>query len=1256
MNWTSYHTELQKTLAELYLDTTSAHRIARQAGIDIGLVNFGNNPKNNWYNFIKEADAQGKLSSLVKEAHNEYKTNIPLKKLYDISKRLEPIDDIEIVKPINVKQLPPNFLDRPNDLQAVIDTLLADEGQATTPTRAKSQIGLHGMGGIGKSVLAAAVARHENVQRHFIGGIFWLTLGTKPKIAQLQSDLAEMLDRQRHVFENVNRGQKFLGELLDKRTCLIVLDDVWHADDVRLLLGDIGPSNRILITTRDASIITALGAREHTIGLLSDSQSRKLLALWAGFDEANLPTEAIEVVRQCGNLPLALAICGAMVRDGMSWKYLLDALINANLKFIEHDQLEQRSVMASLEVSVDNLKKTAAECYKELAVFPPDETIPVTSILTMWAHTHKLEKGDCSRLLVDLDRKSLVRKIKVGKTTLIELHDLQHDYLRAVCKNFLKSLHGLILDAYSQKTIERKWSTGPDDGYFFKHLAYHLKNAGKEKDLISLLLDFDWIETKLQNTDVTGLMQDYDHLQHDSEMLDISRAIRLSAHVLSAYPRHLPSQLIGRLKGSQVLSIQSFLKQIPLRVHYPWLRPLTGSLTPPGGPLIENLQGHSDLISALDLSPEGRRALSGSKDKTLKLWDLEIGKELRTLRGHNAPISALALLPDSLKALSGSWDKTLKLWDLETGQELKTLQGHTDRISSIALSSDGRRALSGSNDKTLKLWDLEIGKELRTLRGHNAPISALALLPNSLKALSGSWDKTLKLWDLETGQELKTLQGHTDRISSIALSSDGRRALSGSNDKTLKLWDLEIGKGLRTLRGHNAPISALALLPDSLKALSGSLDNTLKLWDLETGQELKTLQGHTDRISDIEPSPDGRRALSSSWDRTLRLWDLETGQELKTLQGHTDSVIAGALLPKGRQALSASWDKTLRLWDLETGPELRTLQGHFGPVNALTLLPDGLKALSGSDDNTLRLWDLETGQELRTLQGHSGPVNAFVLLPDGFKALSASWDRTLRLWDLETGRELRTLRGHNAPTSAIALLPDSLKALSGSWDNTLKLWDLETGQELRTLQGHSGRVNALALLPDGLKALSGSDDNTLRLWDLETGRELRTLQGHSGPINALALLPDGRQALSGSGDNTLKLWDLETGRELRTLRGHSGPINALALLPDGRQALSGSGDNTLKLWDLETGQELKTLQGHSGPVNVIALSLDGRLALSGSHDNMLKLWNLEAGKMLADFSGDGQINAIDLSKSKMKMVAGESTGRIHILILENCDI
>ncbi|MCX6238648.1 MAG: WD40 repeat domain-containing protein, partial [Bacteroidia bacterium] len=155
---------------------------------------------------------------------------------------------------------------------------------------------------------------------------------------------------------------------------------------------------------------------------------------------------------------------------------------------------------------------------------------------------------------------------------------------------------------------------------------------------------------------------------------------------------------------------------------------------------------------------------------------------------------AVSITPDGKRALSGSEDKTCILWNLETGQAVKTLTGHTSGVNAVSITPDGKRALSGSNDKTCILWDLETGLAVKTLSGHTSWVNAVSITPDGKRALSGSWDNTCILWDLETGLAVKTLSVHTSTVRAVAITPDGKRALSGSWDNTCILWDLETGK------------------------------------------------------------------------------------------------------------------------------------------------------------------------------------------------------------------------------------------------------------------------------------------------------------------------------------------------------------------------------------------------------------------------------------------------------------------------------
>jgi WD40 repeat protein len=260
-----------------------------------------------------------------------------------------------------------------------------------------------------------------------------------------------------------------------------------------------------------------------------------------------------------------------------------------------------------------------------------------------------------------------------------------------------------------------------------------------------------------------------------------------------------------------------------------------------------------------------------------KKWNVETMRELHTFHGHTDAVYGVALSGDGRRAVSASRDHTMKVWDLETGSELRTLQGHKNVVKGVALSGDGQLAVSASWDDTLKVWDVETGRELRTLQGHSDDVNGVALSGDGRRAVSASWDNTLKVWDVEVGLEFRTLQGHTGPVNGVTLSGDGRRAVSASDDRTLKVWDVAAGRELRTLQSHKLAVRSVALSEDGRRAVSASDDRTLKVWDVETGREVHTLHGHKNRVYGVALSGDGRRAVSASEDHTLKVWDMETG-------------------------------------------------------------------------------------------------------------------------------------------------------------------------------------------------------------------------------------------------------------------------------------------------------------------------------------------------------------------------------------------
>jgi hypothetical protein len=189
----------------------------------------------------------------------------------------------------------------------------------------------------------------------------------------------------------------------------------------------------------------------------------------------------------------------------------------------------------------------------------------------------------------------------------------------------------------------------------------------------------------------------------------------------------------------------------------------------------------------LTFSPDSLLLASASADKTIKLWDVKGGQEVRTLAGYNAYLRGVSFSPDGLLLASGSWDG-VKLWDASRGQEGHAVRGHTHHVTSATFSPDGRLLASASGDATVKLWDPKSGREVRTFRGHTDTVWSVTFSPDGQAIASASDDKTVKLWDAKSGEEVRTLR-HNSAVRNVTFSPDGLVVFGRDAFDKVFAWD-----------------------------------------------------------------------------------------------------------------------------------------------------------------------------------------------------------------------------------------------------------------------------------------------------------------------------------------------------------------------------------------------------------------------------------------------------------------------------------
>ena len=470
-------------------------------------------------------------------------------------------------------------------------------------------------------------------------------------------------------------------------------------------------------------------------------------------------------------------------------------------------------------------------------------------------------------------------------------------------------------------------------------------------------------------------------------------------------------------------------------------------------------------VLVLKFSPDGTKLASGSKDKTVRLWDTNTNEELAILQKHTGWINALAFSSDGKQLASGCTDKTVNIWDTDTGELIATFTGHLNGIVALSFSPDGSMLASGSTDGTIKFWNTQTKDLLPiSITEHMKWVKTVSFSEDNSALVSVAFNGIIDFWNLKTWQKTGSQNAvHGDLLRGSVLSPDGTKLASAGAKATMFF---EAGSSGATLSSQMA-------------------DRRVQLTEVGTGHELAALN-ETDGVMDpgnsMAFSPDGK-TVAFDGSGKIYVWNTETGNSVNI------SLIDEENVPENPNNADGNGD-------FEFPPGL--MQRHIIPsISALVFSSDGKKLISGNMGGKVQMWDAEAGVALAPfLAGQDmeeavkgGPGNFTVTYSDIVRALAFSSNGTLLA--VGSNQKIRLLGNSkqpplkDAPRGAESLVfsPDDTILVVGLRMGGIELFDLTTGKKITTLNGHTATVETLVFSPDGKTLVSTGQDGTILAWD-----------------------------------------------------------------------------------------------------------------------------------------------------------------------------